>query len=39
MLHTMRDAASGRVEQIELSTGKVYDAGGKLVRELSLIHI
>ena len=34
MLHTMRDAASGRVEQIELSTGKVYDAGGKLVREM-----
>lgn len=34
MLHQCRDAATGRVEQIELSTGKVYDSHGTLIRQM-----
>lgn len=34
MLHTMRDAASGQVEKVELSSGKVYDERGTFVRQM-----
>jgi hypothetical protein len=34
MLHKMRDAATGRVEQVELSSGKVYDQQGAFVRQM-----